>query len=36
MIDHRVGTREEWLAARFELLQAEKALSRHHHEYDGD
>jgi predicted dithiol-disulfide oxidoreductase (DUF899 family) len=28
MIDHKTGTREEWLAARLELLEAEKALSR--------
>jgi predicted dithiol-disulfide oxidoreductase (DUF899 family) len=27
MTDHRVGTREEWLAARLELLEAEKALT---------
>jgi len=26
--DHRVGTREEWRAARLELLQDEKALTR--------
>jgi len=26
--DHRVGTREEWQAARLELLEAEKALTR--------
>jgi hypothetical protein len=26
--DHRTGTREEWLAARLELLEAEKALTR--------
>jgi predicted dithiol-disulfide oxidoreductase (DUF899 family) len=26
--DHRVGTREEWRAARLELLEAEKALTR--------
>ena len=25
---HKVGTREEWLAARFELLKAEKELTR--------
>ena len=24
MPDHRVGTREDWLAARLELLEAEK------------
>ena len=28
MTDHKTGTREEWLAARLELLEAEKALSR--------
>ena len=28
MTDHRIGTREEWLAARLELLEAEKALTR--------
>ena len=28
MIDHKTGTREEWLAARLELLKAEKALTR--------
>ena len=28
MTDHQVGTREEWLAARLELLKAEKALTR--------
>jgi predicted dithiol-disulfide oxidoreductase (DUF899 family) len=26
--DHKTGTREEWLAARLELLEAEKALTR--------
>jgi len=25
---HEVGTREEWLAARLELLEAEKELTR--------
>ena len=29
MTDHTTGTREEWLAARLELLAAEKALTRH-------
>jgi predicted dithiol-disulfide oxidoreductase (DUF899 family) len=29
MTDHKIGTREEWLAARLELLEAEKALTRH-------
>jgi predicted dithiol-disulfide oxidoreductase (DUF899 family) len=28
MTEHRTGTREEWLAARRELLQAEKELTR--------
>ena len=28
MIDHRTGTPEEWLAARLELLEAEKELTR--------
>lgn len=28
MPEHRVGTREEWLAARLELLEAEKELTR--------
>src|SRR5438874_5070798 len=28
MTDHKTGTREEWLAARLELLDAEKALTR--------
>ena len=28
MTDHQIGTREEWLAARLELLKAEKALTR--------
>ena len=28
MIDHKTGTREEWLAARLELLKAEKDLTR--------
>ena len=28
MIDHTTGTREEWLAARLHLLEAEKALTR--------
>jgi predicted dithiol-disulfide oxidoreductase (DUF899 family) len=28
MIAHKIGTREEWLAARLELLDAEKALTR--------
>jgi predicted dithiol-disulfide oxidoreductase (DUF899 family) len=26
--DHKIGTREEWLAARMELLEAEKELTR--------
>jgi predicted dithiol-disulfide oxidoreductase (DUF899 family) len=28
MTDHKTGTREEWLAARLKLLEAEKALTR--------
>ena len=28
MMGHKVGTREEWLAARIELLEAEKELTR--------
>jgi len=28
MPDHKIATREEWLASRLELLQAEKALTR--------
>src|SRR3979490_1480505 len=28
MTDHKTATREEWLAARLELLDAEKALTR--------
>jgi predicted dithiol-disulfide oxidoreductase (DUF899 family) len=28
MTRHKIGTREEWLAARLELLEAEKALTR--------
>src|SRR6202040_1266560 len=28
MADHKTGTREEWLAARLQLLEAEKALTR--------
>ena len=28
MTEHRTGTREEWLAARLELLDAEKELTR--------
>src|SRR5260370_10386372 len=28
MTDHKTGTREEWLAARLELLEAEKALTQ--------
>ena len=29
MTEHATGTREEWLAARLELLEAEKELTRH-------
>jgi predicted dithiol-disulfide oxidoreductase (DUF899 family) len=28
MTSHKTGTRQEWLAARLELLAAEKALTR--------
>src|SRR3954464_3064969 len=28
MADHKTGTREEWLAARMDLLEAEKELTR--------
>ena len=28
MTKHRTGTRKEWLAARLELLEAEKELTR--------
>ena len=28
MTDHKTGTREEWFAARLELLKAEKELTR--------
>ena len=28
MTDHKIGTREEWLAARLELLKEEKELTR--------
>ena len=28
MIDHKIGTREEWLAAWRKLLKEEKALTR--------
>ena len=28
MTDHKTGTREQWLAARLELLQAEKEKAR--------
>ncbi len=32
MIEHKTGTREEWLAARLELLKAEKELTRRSNE----
>ena len=32
MIDHRTGTHDEWLAARLDLLQAEKELTRQNDE----
>ena len=28
MTDHKTGTHEEWLAARLQLLEAEKELTR--------
>jgi predicted dithiol-disulfide oxidoreductase (DUF899 family) len=28
MTDHKIGTRDEWLSARLQLLDAEKALTR--------
>ena len=28
MTDHKIGTRDEWLATRLELLKEEKALTR--------
>jgi predicted dithiol-disulfide oxidoreductase (DUF899 family) len=28
MTDHKVGTRAEWLAARVEVLEAKKELTR--------
>jgi predicted dithiol-disulfide oxidoreductase (DUF899 family) len=28
MTHHKIGTRDEWLAARLELLEAEKELTR--------
>jgi predicted dithiol-disulfide oxidoreductase (DUF899 family) len=28
MIEHKAGTREEWLAVRLDLLKAEKEYSR--------
>jgi predicted dithiol-disulfide oxidoreductase (DUF899 family) len=32
MTDHKIGTREEWLTARLELLKAEKELTRRNDE----
>src|SRR4249919_2972594 len=32
MVDHRIGTREEWLAERIKLLEAEKELTRRNDE----
>lgn len=32
MTDHKIGTREEWLTARLELLEVGKALMRHNDE----
>jgi predicted dithiol-disulfide oxidoreductase (DUF899 family) len=34
MMKHMTGTRNEWLAARLELLEAEKELTRRSDEYD--
>jgi hypothetical protein len=36
MTDHKIGTRGEWLAARLELLKAEKALIRRSDEHTKD
>jgi predicted dithiol-disulfide oxidoreductase (DUF899 family) len=33
--NHQTGTREEWLAARLELLEAEKELARRNDELTG-
>jgi predicted dithiol-disulfide oxidoreductase (DUF899 family) len=33
MPEHQTGTREEWLAARLELLKAEKELTRRSDEW---
>ena len=35
MTTHMTGTREEWLAARIELLEAEKELTRRSDELAG-
>ena len=35
MTKHKTGTREEWLAARIELLQAEKDLTQRSDELAG-
>jgi predicted dithiol-disulfide oxidoreductase (DUF899 family) len=35
MAHHKIGTREEWLAARLKLLKAEKELTRHSDELAG-
>jgi predicted dithiol-disulfide oxidoreductase (DUF899 family) len=32
MTDHEIGTRQEWLAGRLELLKAEKELTRRSNE----
>jgi hypothetical protein len=34
-VKHKVGTREEWLAARIELLEREKELTRRSDELAG-
>ncbi len=36
MTKHMTGTREEWLAARLELLEAEKELTRRSDELELD
>ncbi len=36
MTRHRTGTREEWLAARLELLEAEKELTRRSDSWPAD
>ena len=36
MTEHKIGTREDWLAARLELLKAEKELTRRSDERYGN